>query len=136
MVKSPARLLLPANDHLVEADVVHLGDDKPDTRDISHGTAETAADALDLDFIVFIDKVDCPVANCECADLTPVLDELDAHTLADGRVGLLCLNTDLFEYDTSRLRSALEGLRIYPVPLNSLILVVFVVIDNPHWDMY
>jgi hypothetical protein len=96
----------------VEADVVHLGNDVPDARDISHGPAETAADALDLDFIVFVDEVDGTVANGKSADLSSVLDELDAHALPDGGVGLLGFDTDLLKYDTSRLRSALEGVRL------------------------
>ena len=97
----------------MKADVVHLGDHVPDTRDISHGPAETATDALNLDFIVLIDKVDGAIAYGECADLPAVLNQLDTHTLPDRGVGLFCLDTDLLKHDTSRLRSTLKGIRFY-----------------------
>jgi hypothetical protein len=67
----------------MEADVIDLGNDIPDTRDISHGTPKPAANALNLDFIMFIDKVDRTIPDCKCSDLTPVLDELDTDTFPD-----------------------------------------------------
>jgi hypothetical protein len=92
----------------MEADIVHFGNDVPDTRDISHGTPETAANAFDLDFVVFINEVDRTVATCEGSDLPAILDQLDTHALPDCGVRLLCFNTDLFKNDTSRLWSALK----------------------------
>lgn len=43
----------------------------------------------------------------ESGDLLAVLDELHTHTLANGRVGLLGLNTDLLEDDTLGVGRAL-----------------------------
>src|SRR5512136_1500872 len=97
----------------MEADVVHLGDDIPDTGDISHGPAKTAANALDLDLIVFINEVDGTVTNRKRADLSSVLDQLHAHAFPDGGVRLFCLNTYLFQYDTSRLRGTLKRVRFH-----------------------
>ena len=46
----------------MEADIVHFGNDHTDPGDISHGTPETSANTLNLNFIVLIDEVDCTVA--------------------------------------------------------------------------
>jgi hypothetical protein len=48
-------------------------------------------------------------SRTESGDLLAVLDELDTDTLANGRVGLLGLNTDLLEDDTLGVRRATEG---------------------------
>ena len=58
----------------METDVIDFGNNVPDAGDISHGTPETAADAFDLDFIVFINEVDRTVADCKGAYLASVLD--------------------------------------------------------------
>jgi hypothetical protein len=50
----------------------------------------------------------CP-SRTESGDLLAVLDELDTDTLANGRVGLLGLDTDLLEDDTLGVRRATEG---------------------------
>lgn len=48
----------------------------------------------------------------ESGDLLAVLDQLDLNTLPNGGVGLLGLNTDLFEDDTLGVRSTSEGRRL------------------------
>ena len=49
------------------------------------------------DLVVFINVVQTTIAGDECGNFLPVLNELDTDTLSDGRVGLLSLNTNLFE---------------------------------------
>lgn len=54
----------------------------------------------DEDFVILIDKVQAAIIRHEGSDLLSVLDELDSDTLADSRVGLLGLNTDLLKHDS------------------------------------
>lgn len=42
---------------------------------------------------VFVDEVQATVTRNEASDLLAVLDQLDSHTLTNGRVGLLGLKT-------------------------------------------
>ena len=52
--------------------------------------------AGDEHLIVFINEVEAAIARHECGDLLAVLNELNAAALADGGIGLLGLDVDLF----------------------------------------
>ena len=58
---------------------------------------------------VILDVSEATVTGDEGGDLLGVLDELDTDALADSRVGLLGLNTELLEDDTLGVGSASEG---------------------------
>ncbi len=51
-----------------------------------------ATESRDEDFVVLIDKVQAAVPRDEGGDLLAVLDELNTHALANGRVRLLRLD--------------------------------------------
>ena len=91
----PGPLLL-SEEERVEGHVGHLDDLEPDSGDITDGVALTT-EAGDQNLVVLLHKVEAAVTGDEGRDLLAVLDQLDTDTLADGRVGLLGLNTDLEE---------------------------------------
>lgn len=62
------------------------------TGNVTDGMALTTK-ACHQHFIVLLDVVEAAVPWHEGRDLLAVLDQLDTHTLTDGRVGLLGLNT-------------------------------------------
>lgn len=84
-------LLLPESE---ETDTRDLDDLETDTGDISLGLA-AATETRDEDLVVLVGKVEATVVGHERGYLLAVLDELDTDTLADSRVGLLGLDTDL-----------------------------------------
>src|SRR3990172_7408728 len=106
---SPHGLLLAPAHHLVQGDIVDLDDLVAHARQVAVRAARPPADAFDEDLVVLVDEVDRPVAHGESRDLPAVLDELDLHALADRRVRLLGLDSDLFEHDAAGLGRRLEG---------------------------
>lgn len=84
-------LLLPESK---ETNTGDLDDLETDTGDISLGLSATT-ETGDENLVVLIGEVETTVVGDESGDLLAVLDELDTDTLANSRVGLLGLDTDL-----------------------------------------
>ena len=70
------------------------------------GTTETSNE----DLVVLIDEGHATIPRYIGSDSLVVFLELDSHTLSDGRVGLLGLDGNLLDNDTSGVRSAGEWL--------------------------
>ena len=61
-------------------------------------------------FVVLVDKVQETVSGDEGGNLLSVLDELDADALANGRVGLLGLDSHALHHDSLGVRGGSHGL--------------------------
>ena len=107
----------------VERDTCDLDNSESDSWQITDGMARTTKTGNE-DLVVLIDECHATVLRNEAGDSFVVLLELNSHTLSDGRVRLLGLNSDLLDDDTGSVRSTLEGLS----PLGDLICLVEVVI--------
>ena len=116
-------LLLLLAEERGESHTRHLHHLETHTGDIADGVALTA-EAGDENLVVLVDKVEATVAGHEGGDLLAVLDELNAHALTDGGVGLLGLNTELLEDDALGVGAAGEGL----LPLGTEVRLVEVLV--------
>lgn len=67
------------------------------------------AESRNEDLVVFLHMVETTVTRNKCRDLLAVLDELNSARLANGRVGLLGLNSDTLKDDTLCVGSAAKG---------------------------
>ena len=99
-----ARLLLLLLEEGKERAAGNLHDLETHTRDITLSVTGTT-EASDEHLVVLVDVVEAAIARHESGDLLAVFDELRAHALANGRVGLLGLNA------TAREERAERGVR-------------------------
>lgn len=102
------RLLLLLLPESKQGDTRDLDDLETDTGNITLSTALTT-ETSEQDLVVSVKEVQATITGNEGSDLLAVLLEQDTDTLADGRVGLLGLNTDLLQNDTTGVRSTTEG---------------------------
>ena len=73
---------------------MYLDNLEPDAGNVSNGVTFSTKTSH-KDFIVFFNKVEATIIGNEGCDLLAVLDQLNTKALADGRVGLFGLNTNL-----------------------------------------
>ena len=73
---------------------MYLDNLEPDARTVSNGVTLSTKPSH-KDFVVFFNKVEATIIGNEGCDLLAVLDQLNTNALADGRVGLFGLNTNL-----------------------------------------
>ena len=79
-----------------------------DSWDVSHAFAFSAADAFDMDLIVFIDEVESSVAGQERRNDFSILYQLDSDGFAYSTVWLTAFNANLLENYSSALRGSLK----------------------------
>lgn len=101
-------LLLPQSQ---QGDTGDLDNLESDTGDITLSLT-SSTETGKQDFVVLVDKVQTTVIGHESGNLLTVLDQLDSDTLSDGRVGLLGLNTNLFQHNTLGVGRTTEWRRL------------------------
>ena len=111
-------LLLPEEGR--ETHTRDLHDLETHTGNITLGLTLTT-ETFDQYLVVLIHKVETTVEGHEGRHLLTVLDQLNTDTLADSRVGLLSLNTDLLQHDTLGLRRATGGRGLVEVTKSALL---------------
>lgn len=99
------RLLLAVGEEGPETNTSDLDDSEAHTGNISL-RATTVTEARNEDLVVLINVGEGTVPRYEGSDLLAVLDQLHTHSLTDGRVRLLSLNTKTLDDDALSLRSS------------------------------
>ena len=92
-----------------ERGVSDLDDSESDTGEISDGVTLSSESSNEA-FIILIDEGETTISGDEASDSLVVLLELHSGALSDGRVGLLGLNGDLFNNNSSGMRGSGERL--------------------------
>ena len=118
--------LLLAGEEGVEGDVGDLDNLEPDSGNVADGVA-LPAEPGDQDLVVLLHKVETAVLWDEGGDLLRVIDQLHTHTLPNGGVGMLGLDTDLLKNDSLGVRGSTEGIGL---PSGSQV-SLFVVLVGP-----
>merc|ERR1719231_1411152 len=77
------------------------------TRNIADGVT-TTTETGNQHFVVFINEIQTTIAWYERCDFFSILDELDTATFANGRVGLLGLDSDFLNHDSFRVTTTSE----------------------------
>src|SRR3989442_13071945 len=102
-------LFLPLQQR-VKAETVHCEDSVAGSRKVAIGLAFGTTDALDLDLIVFVYKVQCSIAREERCHGLSVLYDLGSHTFANSTVRLSAFHANLLEDNGLSLWRSLEGI--------------------------
>uniref|UniRef100_A0A3Q3KEY1 Uncharacterized protein n=1 Tax=Monopterus albus TaxID=43700 RepID=A0A3Q3KEY1_MONAL len=89
-----------------QGDIGHFDHFKTNSRNVTNGMTFTPK-ACHQDFIVLLQ--DRKQKREKICDLLAVLDELNSHTLPDGRIGLLSLHTSAEGRSTALFRVSLQG---------------------------
>ena len=100
----------------VETAAGDLGDQETHSGKITDGVTGTT-ETSDEDLVVLVNEGHATITGDEAGDSLIVFFELDSDTLSDTGVGLLGLNANLFDDDTTGVGGTLEGLS----PLGSLV---------------
>ena len=91
-----------------ERDTRDLDDLEADTWNISDGVSGTT-ESSNENLVVILNEGEATVTGDESGDLLSVLDELNTDALADSRVRLLGLNTELLKHDSLGVGGSREG---------------------------
>src|SRR3989442_14662698 len=101
-------LFLPLQQR-VKADAVDGEDTVASSRKVAVRLTFGTTNALDLDLIVFVYKVQCSIAREKRCHGLSILDDLGSHAFANSTVRLSAFHANLLEDNGLSLRRSLEG---------------------------